>query len=136
MGTAALISIHPEHMDKILEGSKVFEYRRVLPKQEVTHLVLYCTAPVMKIMAIAEVLDRVTGELEQVWHETSEGGGISYEHFCHYFSGVDSAGAFALGKVCRLAEPVGLSSLPGLRTAPQSFCYLGEEDLQALSPNP
>lgn len=43
---AVLISIHPEHVANILSGVKIFEYRKVIPVHEVSHLVLYCTPPV------------------------------------------------------------------------------------------
>ena len=61
MKQAVLISIHPEHVDNIMSGEKVFEYRKILPRRDISFLVLYCTAPVKKIIAVAEVLGCVKG---------------------------------------------------------------------------
>ena len=71
MKQAVLISIHPEHIDNIMSGKKVFEYRKILPKHDILFLVLYCTAPVKKITAVAEVLGRVVGSPAHVWNVTS-----------------------------------------------------------------
>lgn len=140
MGKAVLISIHPEHVDNILGGRKIFEYRKVIPSQDVSHLVLYSTAPVMKIVAVAEVVGAIVGSPTRVWNATSFGSGITRRFFREYFAGRRSASAFALGSVHELGEPLDLSSLAGIKAPPQSFCYLDDDDmgliLDNLSPVP
>jgi len=129
MGKFALLSIHPEHVTNILAGKKVFEYRKVIPRQGVSHLVLYCTAPVKRIIAVAEVLGRVVGSPSYVWNATSYGSGISRQFFRDYFSGQRSASAFSLGNVYELTTPIALSELTGQKSPPQSFYYLEDADI-------
>lgn len=133
MSRAALISIHPEHVSSIISGEKVFEYRKVLPKREISFLVLYCTAPVKKITAVVEVVDRLVDSLADVWNITSHGSGISHSFYLDYYSGKQKASAFVLGNVYQMESPMDLSDLPSQRTSPQSFCYLNDEDMEIIS---
>jgi len=133
MTNVVLISIHPEHVANILSGNKVFEYRKTIPKKKVSHLVLYCTDPVKKIIAIVEVLGCITGSPSQVWSQTSFGGGISRHFFRQYFSGQKLANAYLLGRAYQVEEPMDLSCLPGRRTPPQSFYYLDESAVRAVA---
>lgn len=129
MGRAVLISIHSEHVANILNGRKIFEYRKTIPQHEISHLVFYCTAPVMKIVAVAEVLGYVVGSPTRVWNTTSFGAGISRRFYREYFVGQKSACAFSLGKVFEIDEPFDLLSLSGIKAPPQSFCYLNDKDI-------
>jgi len=52
-----LISIHKEHVDKILAGEKRWEYRKSIfrkPKNEINKVYIYCTSPVEKIIATSK----------------------------------------------------------------------------------
>ncbi|MCY3628496.1 MAG: hypothetical protein F4Z62_12735 [Rhodothermaceae bacterium] len=133
MSCAILISIHPEHVNSIISGEKKFEYRKVLPKRDISFLVLYCTAPVKKITAVVEVKDRLVSSLLDVWDKTSRGSGISRNFYLDYYSGKQNASAFVLGNVYQMESPMDLSDLPGRKTSPQSFCYLDDEDMEIIS---
>lgn len=135
MGKAVLISIHPKHIANILDGKKIFEYRKVMPSQKVSHLVLYSTAPVMKIVAVAEVVGRIVGSPTKVWNVTSFGSGISRSFFREYYEGQRQACALSLGRVYELASPMSLSSLAGVKTPPQSFSYLNDDDIGLILKN-
>ncbi|MCY4263064.1 MAG: AAA family ATPase [Candidatus Dadabacteria bacterium] len=132
MKQAALISIHPEHIDNIMSGKKVFEYRKILPRRDISFLVLYCTAPVKKILAVAEVVDRVTGLSEYVWNATSLGSGISHCAYRDYYSARRHASYFVLGNVYKITDPMSLSDLSGNRTPPRSFYYLSNVDMKVI----
>ena len=132
MKQTALISIHPEHIDNIMSGKKVFEYRKVLPKKDVSLLVLYCTAPVKKMMAVVEVLNRVEGSPSHVWKATSFGSGIHHRVYLNYYSDRKNASAFVLGNVYAIPVPMSLSELTGQKTPPRSFCYLNDADMKLI----
>ncbi len=132
MDRAVLISIHPEHVDNILSGRKIFEYRKVIPQQDVLHLVIYCTTPVKKIVAVAEVLGCVVGSPTRVWDATSFGAGISRRFFREYFLGQRNASAFSLGRVYEMREPLALACLSGKKVPPQSFRYLDDADMSLI----
>ena len=42
-----ILSIHPNHIDKILSGEKRYEYRKRIP-QDINYLIVYATAPTKK----------------------------------------------------------------------------------------
>ncbi len=132
MSKAILISVHPEYVDKILLGEKVYEYRRVMPAQAVSYLVMYCTAPVKKIVAVVEVVDRLGGTPSSIWTKTAHGAGITRKFYITYFAGRNNANAFVLGNVYKLTEPLELTRLSARKVPPQSFSYLSECDIELL----
>jgi adenylate kinase len=132
MTKVVLISIHPEHVAGILSGTKVFEYRKVMPTQDVSHLVLYCTAPIKRVVAVAEVVGRLVGAPSRIWSETAYGSGITRKFYRKYFLGYENAGAFELGNVYELSNPLELSKLTSCKVAPQSFCYLNARDTKLI----
>lgn len=119
---AIVISINPEHVDKIIRGSKKYEYRRKVAREGVDKLIIYATAPVKKVVAEATVIDILALPPSALWKESEEYSGISTEFFFDYFRGKDIAYAYKLGEVKVYAEPKSLSDF-GLKGAPQSFAY-------------
>ena len=132
MSKAILISIHPKYVLKILSGEKIFEYRKVIPKQKVSFLIIYCTAPVKKIVAVAEVINCITASPSKIWNTTSIGAGISHKFFREYYIGHKIACAFTLGNVYEMKEPLPLTFLDGIKSPPQSYCYLGTPNLKKI----
>ena len=118
-----LISINPEHVSNILNGSKRFEFRKIQCKKNVGKMVIYSTSPVMKVVAEAEIKDVLTDDPETVWEKTCDYAGISKEFFNRYYEGRDTAVAFELGDVREFDEPRELSQY-GISNPPQSFIYL------------
>lgn len=122
---AALISIHPKYVNKILDGSKRVEFRRVWATQKVTHLVIYATSPDMKIVATVEI-DKVIQENQTKLWETAKkyGGGLTRKELRTYFSGISKGYALTLKTIKPLTRPLALEELgKGIR-APQSYAYL------------
>lgn len=132
MSKAVLISVHPEHVARILSGVKVFEYRKTMPTQDVSHLVLYSTSPIKKIVAIVEIVGRLVGSPSKIWTETAHGSGITRKSYQDYFSGYGKAKAFKLGNIFELSTPLELSGLTSCKTAPRSFCYLDDSDTNMI----
>ena len=74
---AALISIHPEHVERIFSGVKRLEFRRRWTSRSVETLFIYATAPVQRIVGFVKVA-RVTQGTPTNRRLTQEGdGGIS-----------------------------------------------------------
>lgn len=72
-----LLSIRPEYVEKILAGMKKFEYRRHLAKSDVQKMLIYCTSPIMRVVAEAEVCEKVTGTPVSLWKKTKKESGIA-----------------------------------------------------------
>ena len=45
-----LLSINPEHVENILDGTKKYEYRKKSCKKDIDRIVIYSTHPVKKVV--------------------------------------------------------------------------------------
>lgn len=118
-----LLSINPEHIENILSGKKLFEFRKVRCKQEVDKIIIYATAPQKMVVAEAEIEEIIEDEINEVWKQTKEFAGISYEFFRAYYKGKKKAVAYRLRNVEAYEQPRPLAEY-GIQYPPQSFIYL------------
>ncbi len=117
-----IISINPEHVNNIINGTKKYEYRTKAAKKDVNKLIIYETMPVKKVVAEAEIVEVLALEPNALWEETKDYSGITKKFFDGYFKNRKVAYAYKLGKINVYDEPKSLNEF-GLRTAPQSFAY-------------
>ncbi|MBR0417542.1 MAG: hypothetical protein IJI66_00050 [Erysipelotrichaceae bacterium] len=118
-----LLSINPEHVNNILNGNKIYEFRKTSAKMPVDKLFIYCTKPVKKVVGFAEVSEIINGNPEEVWDKTKNGAGISKKFYDDYYLGRNKAVAYKLKKVNAFKEPKDLSYY-GIHNAPQSYVYI------------
>jgi len=118
-----LLSINLEHIVNIFNGTKTFEFRKVSCKRDITHIVFYCTSPIMKVVGEAEVHEIIECPPGELWSRTSEGAGISRVFFDEYYNGRSKGVAFGLKNVVEFEEQKDLSDY-NVSAAPQSFAYL------------
>jgi predicted transcriptional regulator len=119
-----LLSIKPEYAEKILDGTKRFEYRKVLPRNKSIHtVVIYATMPVGKVIGEFEIGGLLREKPSVLWDLTKEASGITRAFFDSYFSGRNEACAIAVKKPIRYENPKNLQDVSG-STPPQSFQYL------------
>lgn len=118
-----VISINPQHVQNILNGSKKFEYRTKAAKSDVKKIIIYETTPIKRIVAEVEIVEVLTMNPEDLWENTKEQSGITKSFFDAYFKGRKVAYAYKLGKVKQYEEPKTLKEF-GLKCAPQSFVYV------------
>lgn len=123
---ALLLSIKPEYVARILKGTKKFEYRKRLAKEEIDVIYIYSTAPERKVVASVEVIDKLSASPTALWESTKELAGISRKKYREYFSGCKIAHAYRLGAVQIFNIAKELSDF-GLKVAPQSFVYIDAE---------
>lgn len=127
---AALISIHPGYVEKIVSGEKRLEFRRSWAALPVDYLVIYATAPVKRIVAFAEIGQTHRGSKSSLWRLSQlEGGGISRRKLFAYLDGKKDAVALELKRNFRLVNEVDPLDVfgPAFRP-PQSFRYLAREE--------
>lgn len=120
-----LLSINPEYVEKIMNGSKKFEYRKRECKRKIDRIVIYSTAPVKKIIGEAEVEKVLVDSLEKIWKITKDFSGIDKIFFDSYYRDKDYAVAYQLKNIIEYASPRDLSEY-GISNAPQSFQYIQE----------
>ena len=118
-----LMSINPEHVANILAGKKKFEFRKTKCKEQIDSIVIYSTAPVMKVVAEVEVKDIIEDTPQTVWKRTSTAAGIDKKFFDKYYSGRNIAVAYVLGCVTQFDSPRNLTDY-GVKAAPQSYIYI------------
>lgn len=120
-----LLSIKPEYAEKILNGSKRFEYRKAAPRNEaIRTIVIYATMPVGMVVGEFEVAGVLRERPEVLWRRTREASGITRRFFDDYFDGRDEAVAIAVREPKRYEKPLRLADVSGSKTPPQSFQYL------------
>ena len=118
-----LLSINPEYSERILQGTKKYEYRRQLAAKKVGPTFLSSTAPEMKIVGSVEVKGVLAKSPEILWNETKSEAGICREKFFRYFNGKETAYAYQLGKVCQFNPPKTLADYQ-VSVPPQSVMYV------------
>ncbi len=126
-----LISIKPEYADKILNGTKKYEYRRTLAKKDVSSLVIYSTWPVKEIVGEVDVVGTIEMAPSSLWEKTKKEAGISRKKYREYFKKRKKACAYVLGMVTKYETNKKLLDM-GVQQAPQSFLYLTQEQYELL----
>ncbi|ACY13551.1 ASCH domain-containing protein [Haliangium ochraceum] len=121
-----LLSIKPEYAEKILNGTKRFEYRRVVPRNDAARtVVIYATMPVGKVVGEFESAGVLRDAPNVLWKRTKDASGITRAFFDDYFSGRSEAMAIVIRKPKRYQKPLNLEDVSGSAKPPQSFQYLG-----------
>ncbi len=118
-----LISINPEHVENIFNGSKKYEYRKIRCKQDIDKIIIYSTYPIMKIVGEARVEEILEDSPDNIWKETKRYSGIDLKFYQEYFKDRNKAIAYKLTNIKKYSNPKDLSSY-GIKTAPQSFVYV------------
>lgn len=127
-----ILSIHPRHINKILSGEKLYEFRKRIPL-EIRYIVVYATAPIKKIVALIEIDKVIKDTPEIVWKKTRKHAGISEDYYFRYFKDKQVAYAIKVNRVTKLKAPVPLIRL-NYNCAPQSYVYINKsvEELKYL----
>ena len=118
-----LISIKPKFVEKILNGSKKYEYRKIKCKHNVDKIIIYSTSPIMKVVGEAKVEKILEDTPDNLWEKTKNYSGIDFEFYSKYFKNRSNAIAYKLTDVKKYDEPKELACY-GVKSAPQSFVYL------------
>ncbi|MCD8293869.1 MAG: hypothetical protein LUE27_01285 [Clostridia bacterium] len=115
-----LISIRPEYLRAVLNGTKACEHRHTAPKKPASRE----TSPAKRVAGEAEITEILELSVQKLWEKTKDIGGLSEAAYLQYFHGRTTGYAIMLGKVTAYMEPVPLESL-GVARIPQSWMYLG-----------
>ena len=119
-----LMSINPEYVDKIIAGNKKYEYRKVKAKKsKVSKIVIYCTSPVMQVVAEVDVKNIIEAHPDDLWEQTKHFSGVSKEFYDMYYKNRKTAIAYELGEIKKYEKPKTLEEM-GINSIPQSFVYL------------
>ncbi len=126
-----LLSIKPKYVEKIAEGEKKLEFRKVIFKDEnrPDTIYIYCTSPVKKIIGYFTTGEIFEDDPAELWDRFHNLAGISEEEFFDYFSGKERGYAIGIEDFNQFDNAIDpYEVIPGF-TPPQSFCYMND-DLQ------
>lgn len=118
-----LLSINPSHVENIMNGIKIYEFRKKACKRHVDKIIIYSTTPVMKVVGEADVDEVLIDKPSEIWKITRKKSGIDKTFFDDYFEDRDQAVAYKLKNITKYNEPKELIEL-GVKNAPQSFQYI------------
>lgn len=119
-----LLSIKPEFAKKIFEGTKKYEYRRVIFKNPlIKRIVVYASAPISKVIGEFDVEKVISDKPELLWEDTKKFSGISKSYFKKYFEGKEIGFAIKVKHTRMYRKPKCVYETYGLRP-PQSFAYI------------
>ena len=118
-----LLSINPEYVASILQGKKLYEYRKFRCRDDVDKIIIYATAPQKQVVGEAEIAGIVEDDILAVWHQTKEYSGITYKFFRQYYKGKKRAIAYQLNNLVIYDKPLTLEDI-GVSCAPQSYRYI------------
>lgn len=120
----ALLSIKPEYAYKIFDGSKKYEFRKVIFKNpNIQTVVVYASSPVQQVIGEFDIDIILSQEPDKIWIKTKEFSGITEEFFFEYFADRNVAHAIKIKEVRRYKNPLSIRKDFNV-TPPQSYVYL------------
>lgn len=130
-GGVALLPIKPEFAGAILAGTKRVEFRKAAFRRDVSHVVIYASTPIQRIVGWFRVSGVDSGTPNELWERHEHHGGIEEAAYKSYFGDRHSAVAIGVADVIAIPEPVPIAVL-GV-PVPQSFCYLRSTEVRRLN---
>ncbi len=119
-----LLSIKPEFALKIFDGSKRYEYRRVIFKRsEVTTVVVYASDPIRKVIGEFEIGEILHEEPKALWAKTGDHAGITEKKLLEYFANKTKGYAIKVKEARIYDTPIPVDKLM-VYWPPQLFTYL------------
>jgi predicted transcriptional regulator len=119
-----LMSIKPEFASKIFDGSKRYEFRRMIFKNpSIRKVVVYASSPVQMVIGEFEIDQILAHHPTKLWTRTRSGAGISKDHFMDYFGNKDTGYAIQIKSTKLYRKPKCLKADYNMKP-PQSYQYL------------
>lgn len=126
-GRVALFSIHPRYAEAILAGTKQVEFRRQGLPADVTHVVVYATSPVQRVVGAFEIESVEHLTPHAAWKRYGRVGGIDQDSYDRYYAGTDSAYVIRVRNPEAFEVPFALHDLDEALRPPQSYMYLRDQ---------
>lgn len=118
-----ILSIKPEFANKIFDGTKKFEFRKTIFKNDkIKTVIVYASSPVQKVIGEFEIEKIINHDLDTLWGITQHHSGISEDYFYEYFAEKEIGYAIKIKKTKKYKAPKCLRADFNL-LPPQSFAY-------------
>lgn len=131
-----LLSIKPEYVVKLFDGTKKVELRKIKPKLIPGDiLVVYACSPVKAIAGLCKVQKVIEDSPKNIWHQVEQIAGISKKKFDDYYQFSSKAYAIFLENKEQYEPPLDLEYIKQKLVKfnpPQSYKYLDEFELNQI----
>ena len=128
----AILSIKVKYVKEILNRNKKYEFRKTSFKRDVSNILIYATKPVGKIVCMLQVGDIIENHPKILWRDFNKFSGLNKKEFFAYFGTMDKGIAIEIKSVKEFQKPINpYESIPNF-VAPQSWCYISEEQLNHI----
>lgn len=122
-----LLSIKPKFADRIMAGSKKYEFRKVIFRHPSIHeIVIYSSSPVKMIVGTCTIQSVVEHHPLALWEHCKEAAGIGEDDFFSYFEGRNRGYAIEIGETVAFERPVDPKVCDPEFVPPQSFQYVDD----------
>ncbi|MDA1470496.1 ASCH domain-containing protein, partial [Brachyspira hyodysenteriae] len=76
------LSIKPEYVEKIFNGSKKYEIRKsIFKRKNIKKIIIYSSSPISKVVGEFEIEDIISDDLDNVWNIIKYESGVSVDFF-------------------------------------------------------
>ncbi len=121
---SVLLSIKPKYIEEIENGSKLYEFRRVIFKQDIEEIYVYATAPIKQIVGKI-CIDKIIEDTPQnLWSNYKKSAGINKKDFFEYFSGKEKGYAIKIKHFESFDKPINPYHENPKFVPPQSYAYI------------
>lgn len=121
---SVLLSIKPKYVEQIEKGSKLYEFRRVIFKQDIDEIYVYATAPIKQIVGKICIDEIIEDTPNNLWSSFKQNAGIKRKEFFEYFSGKEKGYAIKIKDFISFEEPIDPYQENPNFVPPQSYAYL------------
>jgi len=121
---SVLLSIKPKYIEQIENGSKLYEFRRVIFKQDIEEIYVYATAPIKQIVGKICIDEIIEDTPKNLWGNFKQKAGINKKDFFEYFSGKEKGYAIKIKDFISFEEPIDPYQENPEFVPPQSYAYL------------
>jgi len=132
-GNAIFLSIRPQYAERILDGTKTVELRRVRPKY-ITRgacALVYVSSPIKSLIGAFRIEQVIEKPIQDLWRMVHGRAGVSRREFDAYFEGVSTGVGIFFSEVMFFHKPIELQDLKEMMDfqPPQSFRYATASEL-------
>lgn len=118
-----VLSIKPEFANKIFDGSKKFEFRKkIFKNNSIKTIIVYASSPIQQVIGEFNIEKIIADDIDTLWNVTQDYSGISQEYFYQYFANKKQGFAIQIKKTKKYRNPRCLKADYNLYP-PQSFAY-------------
>ena len=118
-----LYPIKRKYVKRIFDGTKAYEYRKHLCREEVDTIVIYESSGRGMVVGECKIVDRICCDPVKLWEKTTELSGMEKKEFFNYFRYCKNACAYVLGDINIFLKPKCLKEY-GIDFVPQNYVYL------------